>query len=129
LTSGRVIRALEVETLEASLHGDFTALERLWADDFEFTAPNGLTIPKAAYIDMLKSGAVKYERLELESESLQVRVFGESATASGRFRVKGQANGHVLDGIDQSLTVYVRRDGTWRQVATLLTRVTTFGRS
>jgi ketosteroid isomerase-like protein len=118
------IQRLERETLKAAMAADLAALDRLWGDDFEFTVPNGLTVPKAAYLAMLKSGAVKYE--VLEQESLQVRVFGESATASGRFRVKGQANGEVLDGIDHALTVYVKRDGRWQQVAMLATRVATF---
>lgn len=120
------IRRLEAETLKGALAGDLSTLNRVWADDFEFTAPNGLTVPKAAYLGMLKSGAITYERLD--GESLQVRVFGESAVANGRFRVKGQANGHLLDGINQALTVYVRRDGRWRAVAMLATRVTTFTR-
>jgi ketosteroid isomerase-like protein len=111
----QAIRELEARFVQASLAGDLPTLERLWAADYQFTAPNGLVIPRDAYLAMLKAKSVAYEHLELEG--LQVRVYGDAATATGRLVVKGRAMDHVLDGVDHYLTVYVNRDGTWQQVA------------
>jgi hypothetical protein len=70
---------------------------------------------------MLKAKSVAYEHLQIEN--LQVRVYGDAATATGRLVVRGRAMDHVLDGVDHYLTVYVKRDGRWQQVATHTLRI------
>ena len=117
----QTIEALEHEFVRAALANDLPALERLWADDFEFTAPNGLVMPRSAYLAMMESKSVFYDRLELEG--LKVRVYGDAATVTARVTVHGRAMDHVLDGVDHYLTVYVKRDGRWQQVATHALRI------
>jgi ketosteroid isomerase-like protein len=117
----RTIAAMEAEFVRAALDADAAALERLWAADYQFTAPNGLAITRDAYRSMIEAKAVSYERLELQG--LKVRVFGDAATATGRIDDRGRAMGHIVDGVDDFLTVYVKRDGRWQQVASHFLRV------
>lgn len=117
----QTIAAIEAEHVAALRTGDLAALERLWAADFQFVAPNGLTITRDAYLAMLKRQAVVYEKLELSA--VKVRVFGDAAAVTGRVDVRGTAMGHIVDGVDDFLTLYVKRDGRWQQAATHMLRV------
>jgi hypothetical protein len=117
----QAITRLEEEFVRAALAADLPALERLWAADYQFTAPNGMLVTRDAYLAMLARKAVVYDRLALSG--LKVRVFGDAATVTGRVDVHGKAIDHIVDGVDDFLTVYVKRDGRWQQVASHYLRV------
>jgi ketosteroid isomerase-like protein len=117
----QTLRRIEGGVCEALVKGDTTALERLWADSYTLTPPNGMVISKADYIAMLKSGDVEYEILK--PEDVKVQVYGDTAVVTGLATVKGKALGHTFDGRDRYLTVYVRRNRQWQQVATQASRV------
>jgi hypothetical protein len=69
----------------------------------------------------LQSGSLKYESLKLED--VKVRVYGDAAVASGRITVNGRIGTHDIIGQDRFLTVYVKRQGRWQQVATQAARI------
>jgi ketosteroid isomerase-like protein len=54
---------------------------------------------------------------------VRVQVFGDAAIVTGRFDVTGRAMGQIVDGVDDYLTMYVKREGRWQQVATHALRV------
>lgn len=118
----QTIAQIEAEQAAALLNVDLTALDRIWTDDFVFTAPNGMVISKRGYLSMLKSGDLKYEAFKLEE--IKVRVHGDAAVATGRAAVKGKVWDHVIDGQDRYTTTYVREHDTWRAVATHASRIT-----
>jgi Domain of unknown function (DUF4440) len=117
----QAIAGIEAAHTSALLSGDLSALERIWAPDYQLIVPNGMAFTRDACLAMMKGRAVVYDRLTLQG--LKVRIFGESAVVTGRIDVTGRAMGHILDGVDDFLTVYVKRDGRWQQVATHLLRV------
>ena len=117
----RTIEGLETELAAALQAVDLAALERIWAPEYQFVAPNGLAITRDAYLAMLKRRAVVYERLALQD--VKVRIFGDAAAVTGRVDVRGHAMGHLVDGVDDFLTLYVKRDGRWQQAATHMLRV------
>ena len=122
-TVEQTIKDMEQAQIAAYLKADTATLDQLWADDFTLTVPNGAVLPKAGYLAMVKTGGVKYEVLQLDA--LQVRVFGDAAIASVRVTLKGSVGDHPLNGTDVFQTVYVKRDGRWRMVSSLATRVAT----
>jgi hypothetical protein len=117
----QVILKLETDQVEAFLRGDVSTLERLWADEFMFTAPNGMVVNKNGYLSMLKLGELKYEVWKLEE--IKVRVYGEAAVVTGRVTAKGQVWDHVIDGQDRYTTAYVKQNGRWMAVATHASRI------
>lgn len=117
----QTLRQIENDTVNALVKGDTNALNHIWADEYSFTAPNGLVVSKENYLAMLQSGSVKYDSLKLEG--LQVRIYGDTAVVSGNFVVKGRVGNHELNGTDRLLTVYVKRQGHWQQVASQAARV------
>ena len=117
----QAITQIEETHARASREADLPTLERIWAPEYQFTAPNGMLLTRDAYLALLQRKAVAYDRLEVSA--LKVRVFGDAATVTGRMDVHGRAIDHIVDGVDDFLTVYVKRDGRWQQVASHVLRV------
>ncbi|HKQ04131.1 MAG TPA: nuclear transport factor 2 family protein [Blastocatellia bacterium] len=117
----QALRQIEGEVLDAFLKADTTTLDRVWADEYSFTAPNGMVVTKENYLSLLKTGSLKYEYVKLED--LKVRVYGGTAVAAGRITVKGKVGTHIINGQDRYLTVYIKRQGRWQQVATHSSRI------
>jgi ketosteroid isomerase-like protein len=120
-TDEQAILEVEQAFARAAMAEDVPAIERMWAAEYQFTAPNGMVVTRDAYLAMIKGKAVVYDRVELQG--LKVRVYGDTATVTGRADIHGKAIGHIVDGVDDFLTVYVKRDGRWQQVASHFLRV------
>ena len=121
-TEQDAVRSLERRTAEALLLADTAALDRLWGDDFTFTAPDGTVLTKSAYLSKLQAHEVEYETLA--PIRIAVRLYGETALVNSDAIVKGRAGERsICSGIDSYLTVYVRREGRWQQAAAHATRL------
>jgi ketosteroid isomerase-like protein len=111
----RELEKLETVWNEAHEHGDSTALEALWADDMEVTAPRMPVITKAEAVSYARSGRMKF--LHYRTSDVRVRVYGDAAVVTGRLlRVRAQNGKEVSD--DWRFTkMYVREAQKWRVVA------------
>jgi ketosteroid isomerase-like protein len=91
ITTEEALRA-EDARYAAQTSNDFAAMERMFADDLVYIHSSAVQDDKAAYIDSMRSGNVKY-RVMKRSEA-KVRTYGCIAiiTAVGNFEVtvKGQ---------------------------------------
>jgi hypothetical protein len=82
----RHLRELEELTHEAFLKGDVESLDRILADGFISTGPDGTPATKADYIAANTSG-LTFE--SIHTDDLQVRTFGDAAVTFGRVTMKG----------------------------------------
>ena len=117
------VRQLEHEWIEAFLRGDTETLDRILADDFIFTDPEGRLLTKAEWIADVASGEVTFESVHIDD--LQVRMYGDAAVANGRVTVKARSKEGGFDGRYCYTDMYVKRGGRWQAVAeqaTLLSR-------
>jgi len=107
------VEKFEREWSEAYKQHDKATLERILADDFIFTDPQGKVHNKAQYIDV----ALHEEILSYNMSDLIVRVHGDTGIVIGAWNAK-----YRVDGKEQSVTlrftdVVVKRDGRWQVVA------------
>ena len=109
------VRQLEHEWIEAFLQGDTATLDRILADDFIFTDPEGKLLTKAEWIADMTSGELTFESIHIDD--LQVRMYGDAAVANGRVTVKAQSKEGGFDGRYCYTDMYVKRDGRWQAVA------------
>ena len=117
------VRQLEHEWIEAFLQGDTATLDRILADDFIFTDPDGKLLTKAEWIADVTSGELSFESIHIDD--LQVRMYGDAAVANGRVTVKAQSKEGGFDGHYCYTDMYVKRGGRWQAVAeqaTLMSR-------
>jgi ketosteroid isomerase-like protein len=109
----------EVTRLEAVWNGahlriDASALDRLWADELVAIVPKMTPLPKQDALAFLRSGRMKF--LRYESSDLTVRVYGDTAVATGRLLRSRELGGQTMQDYWRFTKVYVRGGGQWRVI-------------
>lgn len=108
--------ALEHGWAEAGLKKDSAFFDRILADDFTSTGPEGNVITKAQYLAEMKSG--DYLLDSFVQDDVKVRIYGDAAVVTGCANVKGQYKGEEASGQYQWTDTFIKRDGRWQCVAT-----------
>ena len=80
--SRRSIRKLDNERIQAQIHADATALDRIYAADFIGIGPSGRVRTKPQVILDFTSGDLKFQ--SITTDDVQVRVYGNTAVETGR---------------------------------------------
>lgn len=88
----REVMAAEMQRYEAQMNDDFAAMNRLIGPDLVYIHSSSVVDDKAAYIESMRSGEVKYHKMRMLDS--KVRVFDclalMTGTASFDVTVKGQ---------------------------------------
>ena len=106
---------LEKTWNEAHVRADAAALEALWADDIVVTVPKMAVLNRADAVGMARSGRIKFTKYE--TSGVSVRIFGDTALATGRLERIRERNGQVAEDHWQFTKVYRRQHGRWRVIA------------
>ncbi len=89
-----VIRKLDNERIQAQIHADATALDRIYAADFIGVGPSGRVRTKPQVILDFTSGDLKFQ--SITTDDVQVRVYGNTAVETGRSTMIGQDKGQTV---------------------------------
>lgn len=100
---------------EAVVRRDADFMDRLWGDDFTYTGIRGEVKSKRDVLAEFKSGELRFSLMKFDD--VKVRVYGETAVATGRATTKGQSNQGEISGEFRYTRVYVKRNGAWVLVA------------
>jgi ketosteroid isomerase-like protein len=111
----------EQARVAALIADDHAALDRLLSDDLTYTHSNSIVDTKAAFMESLTSGQLKYRSLEHSDQ--EVRIYGDTAILTGLTRVHSLALGEDIRLTLRFTIVYVRKDGRWQMAAWQSTRV------
>src|SRR6476620_10486629 len=114
-TVEEVIRKLDNERIQAQIHADATALDRIYASDFTGVGPSGRVRTKPQVILDFTSGDLKFQ--SITTEDVQVRVYGNTAVETGRSTMEGQDKGKTVPRETRFTRVWVKEQGRWRLVA------------
>jgi uncharacterized protein (TIGR02246 family) len=110
-----VIRQLDRERIEAQIHADAPALDRLYAADFIGVGPSGTVRTKPQVIADFTSGTLKFQAIT--TDEVQVRVYGDTAVETGLSTMVGQDKGKAVPRDTRFTRVWVKQGGRWRLVA------------
>jgi ketosteroid isomerase-like protein len=119
----QAIVQMEKDWTETAMKHDAAPLERIVADDWAGFNWDGAKGTKAQLIADVKSGNYKIESVTFDP--IKVRVFGDTAVATGGDTEKSQYNGKDASGHYMWTDVYVKRNGRWQAVASQNTRFET----
>ena len=111
----QAIRQLDNERIQAQIHADAAALERIYAGDFIGVGPSGTVRTKAQVIADFTSGDLKFQ--SITTDEVQVRVYGDTAVEIGRSTMDGQDKGKAVPRENRLTRVWVKQRGRWRLVA------------
>ena len=110
-----VIRKLDNERIQAQIHADATALDRIYAADFIGVGPSGRVRTKPQVISDFTSGDLKFQ--SITTDDLQVRVYENTAVETGRSTMIGQDKGQTVARDNRFTRVWVKQQERWRLVA------------
>jgi len=107
---------LETTWNEAHRRGDAATLQQLFADDLVVVVPGMRPLSKADSLAVMATGKMTFERYE--SSDLAVRVYGDTAVATGRLqRTRAMPDGAKREDDWRFTKVYLRSGGTWRVIS------------
>ena len=109
------IRKLDNERIQAQIHADATALDRIYAADFIGVGPSGRVRTKPQVILDFTSGDLKFQ--SITTDDVQVRVYGDTAVETGLSTMIGQDKGKTVPRDTRFTRVWVKQQGHWRLVA------------
>jgi ketosteroid isomerase-like protein len=116
------ILKLEDEFGQAMIKNDAEAIGRFLADDWIIIDPDGGTIDRSRFLDVIKSGALSHETMN--SEAARVRIYGDTAMVTALTTTKGKYMGQEFATQERATDVFVKQNGRWQCVLTQLTRFT-----
>jgi len=111
----QTIRKLDEERIQAQIHADAAALDRLYANDFIGVGPSGTVRTKPQVIADFTSGTLKFQ--SITTDDVQVRVYGNTAVETGRSTMKGEDKGKTVPQETRFTRVWVKQQGRWLLVA------------
>jgi len=115
------ISALSDEMIQANLKGDTGFYQKYYADDATIVHGNGKLFTKDQDIADLKSGALKYEAIDVREKT--IHVYGDTVVVHLLLTFKGSLSGKPFDPINLRRTVvWVNQKGNWKVVAWQVTR-------
>jgi len=114
-TAADAVKAAELKRFEAAEKDDLDLLGKTLADDLTYTHSTGVLQTKAQFLDDLKSGKLKFKKIE--PSDLQVRVYGTTAIINGTAKLAVVSDGQPKDVSIRFTDVWVNRAGRWQMVA------------
>src|SRR3954467_11160685 len=110
-----VIRKLDNDRIQAQIHADATALDRIYAADFIGVGPSGRVRTKAQVISDFTSGDLKFQ--SITTDDVQVRVYGNAVVETGLSTMDGQDKGKAVPHDTRFTRVWVKQQGRWRSAS------------
>ena len=106
---------LEKDWAEAVVKRDLAFLDRILADDYAWTGPDGKVWSKAETLAGLKSGEDAVS--SCVTDDFTVRVYGDTALVMGRSTFNETLQGKDISSQDRFTDTWVKRAGRWQCVA------------
>ena len=113
---------MEEARVQAMLAGNLPVLNKFLSADLTYVHSGGQLETKSEFIERLKTGHLRYRRLD--REEVRARVYWETAVITGRAHVEVDADGEQRAFEIRFLDVWVRQNGRWQMVAWESTRLT-----
>ncbi|HWS54412.1 MAG TPA: nuclear transport factor 2 family protein [Pyrinomonadaceae bacterium] len=113
------VRRLEREWLDAYEKNDAGAMDRIVAEGFTITFPNGSVQTKAQLMGMIRAPR-KGAPPKFHTEAVESRAYGDTVILTGRVVAEFQQDGKTVRDVSRYTDTYVRVGGRWQVVASHL---------
>lgn len=118
------VRRLERQWLDAYEQKDSEAMNRIVAEDFTITFPNGAMQTKPQLMAMIKATPRASEtRTRFHTEDVRSRAYGDTVILIGVVVTEYERGGKPVKERSRYTDTYVRRSGRWQVVASHLSNV------
>ena len=115
------VRKLEREWLDAYEQHSAEAMDRIVAEDFMITFPNGKTQNKAQLMAMMKKPRKEGAPVtRFYTEEVQSRKYGDTVILTGRVVFETKGKDKTTKEVSRYTDTYVKREGRWQVAASHL---------
>jgi uncharacterized protein (TIGR02246 family) len=111
----QAIRQVDNERIQAQIHADAAALDRIYADDFIGIGPSGTVRTKPQVLADFTSHNLKFQ--SITTDEVQVRIYENTAVETGLSTMIGQDKGKTVPRDNRFTRVWVKQQRRWRLVA------------
>ena len=112
----------EQQFFSALISVDLAALDKILAPDFlVIDVTSGSEVTKTAFMDVLRSGMLKFEVVETREE--RVRLYDNTVIVTGRTHMNGVFHGERFALNSRYTHVYVESHGHWQLVSAQGTQI------
>jgi ketosteroid isomerase-like protein len=116
------VSRLQSELVDAYIHHDISALQRILADDYVFTNDRGQVETKEKVLANFKTGGNRTISSYVIHDP-KVRVYGDAAIMTYSYTSKEQYKGREDGGTFRITRVFIRMGNGWQMVAGHETRI------
>lgn len=109
------IQKVDRERIQAQIHADAAALDRIYADDFIGIGPSGTVRTKKEVLADFQSGSLKFQ--SITTDDVRIRVYGNAAVETGLSTMKGQDAQIVVPEENRFTRVWIKQGRRWRLVS------------
>ncbi len=85
---------------------DTAALDKIWADNYEFVTPDGQIQTKSERLESIRSGELKMESITFDE--VNVRSYGDAAVVTAKTTQKSTNKGKDNSGTSTATIVFVK---------------------
>jgi uncharacterized protein (TIGR02246 family) len=117
------VRKLEREWLDAYEKNDAEAMDRIVAEGFTITFPEGGGQTKAQLMAMIKAGRRGQPAPRFRTEEVRSRAYGDTVILTGKVITEYQRDGKTVTEASRYTDTYVKLNGRWQVVASHLSNV------
>src|SRR5918996_335136 len=90
----QAIRQVDNERIQAQIHADRAALDRIYAPDFIGVGPSGTVRTKPQVLLDFTSGELKFQ--SITTDHVQIRMYGNTAVETGTTTTIGEDKGKTV---------------------------------
>jgi len=103
---------------EAMVGNDADEIGKFMSDDWTIVGSDGIT-SKSSFLEFISSGMLTHNRMD--SDEANIRVYGDTGILVARGTSAGTYNGENFSLYEWSTSVFIKTEGKWRCVLTMIT--------
>ena len=89
------------------------------SDEWVIIGTEGGITSKSAFLDWIRSGDLTHSTMKVDES--RVKIYGDTGIVTSRGTSAGLYKGHPFQLYEWSTNVYIRKNGEWQCVLTMLT--------
>lgn len=117
-----LLKQTELDWNKAIEENDVVSMAKYMSDEWVIFSGDGNITTKQMFIEFVESGDLVHT--EMDFETLSVKVFGDTGIIMQRGTSSGNWKGQVFSNFEISSTVFVRENGRWLAVQTMIAPAT-----
>lgn len=104
---------------EAMIGNNAEEIAKFMSGDWVIVGTDGGITPKDVFLQWISSGDLTHNRMD--SDETRIKVYGDSAVVTSRGTSAGHYKGNPFQFYEWSTSVFIRKEGRWICVHTMLT--------